>query len=98
MVWHPGTALYKVVTAKADAKKCHMMIWAGWHDTWLPIKLMPKGVVVLFFRFFSFLLFSFVFSFLLPSFLFLVFLFFCVPFFSFLFSLFFSSLFFSDAW
>ena len=96
MVWHPGTALYKVVTAKADAKKCHMMIWAGWYDTWLLIKLMPKGVVVLFsasslffcflsfFLFFSFTFFSFLgFSFLLCSLLF--FSFFAFLFFSFLF-------------
>ena len=76
--------------------------WAARYNTWLLIKLTPKGIVFsfLFFSFlffsllfFSFLLFSFLlFSFLLFSFLFFSFLFFSFLFFSFLF---FSFLFFS---
>ena len=71
---------------------CHMMYvcctWAARYNTWLLIKLTPKGVVFpfLFFVFFlpfSFLFFSF--SFLFFSFLFFSFLFFSFLFFSFLF-------------
>ncbi len=63
-----------------SAHKVHTGYWAGRFDTWLPIELTSKGVVVSF-LFFSFLFFSFLFF----SFLFFSFLFFSFLFFSFLF-------------
>ena len=64
-------------------------LWAARYNTWLLIKLTPKGVVFSFlfssFLFFSFLFFSFLFfSFLFFSFLFFSFLFFSFLFFSFM--------------
>jgi len=60
-------------------------LWAARYNTWLLIKLTPKGVVFSF-LFFSFLFFSFLFlSFPFLSFPFLSFLFFSFLFFSFLF-------------
>ena len=52
-------AQHQVGCPQQTAYKCGAGVWAARYNTWLLIKLTPKGVVFSFFLFFSFLFFLF---------------------------------------